>query len=596
MHDASTDVGDRVSTHRATIEALGADGSFGRLASAAPIPFAVTAGSTHALAYANEAFERLIGAPAHANLGRPISSILQGPESASVVALLDRVWQDGTSRTDLPVTLAAWSAPLSFTAWRVMDNAQRPRLVVIEAHETLPNEISLARHREIAERMLLSALRERGDAESSESARRRFSFLADAGRRLSESLDETATLGAIAALALPTRDAWCIVDLARPDDTMSRVAITHPDSAKQVLVLGLDTRWPPTMGDRFGLPAMRENAQPLVTADGEAALTASGGAAPELVEVLRRLQAGELLTVPLIAAGRLLGAVTFVAAQTDPRYGADDTELAWGLASRSAIALDRARRYGQALALGAKAEAASRAKSAFLASMSHELRTPLNAIGGFIDLIQMGLRGPVSELQHEDLDRMRRNQRRLLTLIEEVLNLVKVGSGSVEYHLVDLPLVAAVADAVGLVEPLFRSNGVAFTGVAGDLALAVRADAEKLDQILFNLLSNAVKFTPAGGTITVECSDHAGLVMVRVIDTGIGIEPERLAEIFDPFVQVSPQLARSSGGVGLGLAISRELARGMQGDLLAESTPGRGSCFTLMLPRADDANERSERL
>ncbi|HET7231841.1 MAG TPA: PAS domain-containing sensor histidine kinase [Longimicrobium sp.] len=234
----------------------------------------------------------------------------------------------------------------------------------------------------------------------------------------------------------------------------------------------------------------------------------------------------------------------------------------------------------------AEAERASRAKSEFLAVMSHELRTPLNAIGGYAELMEMGIRGPVSDAQRNDLERIQQSQRHLLGLINEVLNYARLESGAVPFQIEDVPLGPAVADALALVEPQAVARGLAISAAPVAAALRVRTDADKLRQILLNLLSNAVKFTEPGGRVDVECQDEAGRVLLRVRDTGVGIREEHLAQIFEPFVQVDQRLTRPHEGVGLGLAISRDLARATGGDLTAESVPGQGSTFTLALPRA----------
>ncbi len=230
------------------------------------------------------------------------------------------------------------------------------------------------------------------------------------------------------------------------------------------------------------------------------------------------------------------------------------------------------------------AEEANRAKGQFLANMSHELRTPLNAIGGYADLMEMGLRGPVTALQEEDLARIKASQRHLLGLINEVLNYAKLETGTVHYDMADVPMGEALAEAAALVAPQARSKGLALRVDPCEQAPRVRADAEKLRQILANLLSNAVKFTPPGGSVRLWCEAVGPDAFFRVRDTGVGVPPDRMEAIFEPFVQIRSDLTRTEEGTGLGLAISRSIAEAMQGSLTVESEPGVGSTFTLRLP------------
>jgi signal transduction histidine kinase len=269
-------------------------------------------------------------------------------------------------------------------------------------------------------------------------------------------------------------------------------------------------------------------------------------------------------------------------------YTPEDVQLAEDLAARGALALDNAQVYDLALVLQRSAEAANKAKTAFLGAMSHELRTPLNAIGGYIELLDMGLRGPVTEKQHADFARVQTNQQHLALLITEILTFARVGSGRVSYALVDVKACEAMQHAVELVEPLFGQKGLTFEGVSGDSSIVARADPERVTQILVNLFSNAIKFTPAGGHISADCAVTDETVTLRVSDTGIGVVAEKQETIFEPFIQLKEGLAERESGVGLGLAISRDLARAMNGDLTVESSDGKGARFTLSLPRGGE--------
>jgi PAS domain S-box-containing protein len=226
------------------------------------------------------------------------------------------------------------------------------------------------------------------------------------------------------------------------------------------------------------------------------------------------------------------------------------------------------------------AEHASAAKAQFLSMMSHDLRTPLTAITGNVSLMAAGVHGPVSDEQADALQRIRGAAKELLRMLEDILSFAQLESGRVPVRIADVPVADAIARAETLVRLLFEECGLAFSSECDGEVL--RADPDRLQQILLNLLSNAIKFTPPGGSVSVSCVLDGERARLRVQDSGIGIAPEHLQRVFEPFVQL--ETASRNRGVGLGLAISRELARAMGGELTAESAPGQGSTFILELP------------
>jgi signal transduction histidine kinase len=553
-----------------------------------PTAFAVTRGAEHTLVYANAAFRRLSGPATESALGRPVVDALSGRGTDRLAEVLDRAFRTGIAVRDERIeTIDEGTPTWRCTVWPIVNDG-RPEHLLIEIRETTAADRTLALQREVSERMLLGALREHDAAEIAEESRRRATYLAAKGRQLAESLDERATLDVLANLALPHLGAWCIVDIIDVDGTIHRLAIVHPDPVRQALLRELEGRWSPAESDSFGAPAMLRSPQPMLVA-GEAIDAALAAARdPETLRILREIGVGSLLTVPLVIRDRVIGALTFVSGQRDA-YSAQDVALAEDLAIRSAMALDSARLHGEALELRAKADAASQAKTVFLGAMSHELRTPLNAIAGYVDLIDLGLRGPVTDEQHIDLGRIRRNEQHLMALISDLLNLVRVGSGRVLYAIADLSAREMLVAAVEMVEPLIVQKTIVYDVAECDPAIRLRADAEKLTQILVNLLSNAIKFTPIGGRIFLECEADAEVVLLHVTDSGIGVPADKIEAIFEPFVQVKEGLAGRDTGVGLGLAISRDLARAMGGDLTVRSVLGEGARFTVSLPRAGGA-------
>ena len=257
-------------------------------------------------------------------------------------------------------------------------------------------------------------------------------------------------------------------------------------------------------------------------------------------------------------------------------------------AEAHAASLARKAQAAEAEAKQARAEAelANQSKSAFLATMSHELRTPLNAIGGYAQLMEQGISGPLTGQQREYLKRVRLSQLHLEALINDVLNFAKLEAGRLDFEISEFGLPDGLSSVVALVEPQAKEKGIRFDFRGGDQGCVVCADRDKVLQIVLNLVSNAVKFTSEGGSITLDWTCDGRVAHIRVADTGTGIPDDKRAAVFEPFVQVDRNLVGASHGTGLGLTISRDLARRMGGDLTVESVLGVGSTFTLTLPLA----------
>ena len=442
-----------------------------------------------------------------------------------------------------------------------------------EPHEVALAELRLAQT--IASHIAFAIARKRDESalRESEQAHR---LLAEAGALLNSSLNVEDTLASLTRLAVPAIADWCIVDLADEKGGFKRIAVANGD--------GRDALAKQLLGDYR--PVDPPSGVSRVAATGRAELNASVddeffvsiARDDAHLELLRSTNITSYLSVPLTTRERTIGVITFATATSGRRYSTKDIWLAEELARRAALAVDNARLYREA-------QEANRAKSQFLATMSHELRTPLNAIGGYAELLQMGLRGPLSAEQQEDLVRIQRSQRHLLGLINDLLSFAKIESGHLELHIERVLVDDALSSVEALILPQVAAKPLRFDRQRGDPSVGCTADLDKLHQILANLLSNAVKFTPAGGSVTVAWDASDALVDIHVADTGPGIPPTKLEAIFEPFVQLGGNLTRVTEGTGLGLAISRELARAMGGDVTVKSTFGAGATFTLTLPR-----------
>ena len=249
--------------------------------------------------------------------------------------------------------------------------------------------------------------------------------------------------------------------------------------------------------------------------------------------------------------------------------------------------LDRTRRQAEEIEHRRnEADVANRTKTEFLAAMSHELRTPLNAIAGYVQLLMLGVRGPLTDEQAIDLGRIQRSQQHLLSLINDILNFSRLEAGAVTYEIGSVPLGTVLEAATSMISLQAAAKQITLTLEPCPPTMRALADDSKLEQVLLNLLSNAVKFTQRGGHVSIRCEAADDHVLTRVQDDGPGIPADRLADIFEPFVQLDRALGNPREGVGLGLAISRDLAQAMRGDLKLASTPGVGSVFTLSLPIA----------
>lgn len=431
-------------------------------------------------------------------------------------------------------------------------------------------------------------------------------LLARAGTEFAAARDQGSTLRLVAQMALPHLGDWSIVYLtdATGHVTMVVVSTINPDQqtmltsvAKHIASAALDPRLPFVHATRSGEPSVVAVTDAFYTQMADMLV---------LPGLLRQLAPRSLLTVPLVARGHAEGAMVLGAGDLSASTQQGDHALraAREIGVLAALALDNARLHEaerQARLEAEKAqlvaEQANRSKADFLGTMSHELRTPLNAIAGYVELLQLGVHGALSGEQQRDLERIARNQRHVTNLLSDVLNFARLEAGRVQFECRRVQVAALLHDLEGLVPPglVGRKDDLRIRP-CGD-ALSIWADPDRTMQVLLNLVVNALKHTPDHTRVEVLCDEspataHLPFVAIRVRDEGQGIPPEKLDAIFEPFIQATRRKAGSREGLGLGLAIARDLARGMGGDLTVESQIDRGSTFTLTLPRREVVAER----
>jgi PAS domain S-box-containing protein len=529
----------------------------------APAFMVVLRGREHVIDLVNDAYQELVGP--RADIGKPLFDAIPEARGQGFEELLDRVLEGGEPFTGRGLPLRLKRAADAELEERILDVAYLP-LTEVDGTRSGVMVVGTDVTDQVKSHRAVEAARDRAERlQALTAALARTRTLNDVADVVVA--DMVVALGARTG-ALAGRDPdgehmLLLRTIGFPDDVVEGVR-RQPLSLQSPLTACFKTQSSIWIESRTGEEGLDQKY-------------------PPIAPVWDRLGVNSAAFVPLVAGGETVGVISF-AFERERRFTPEQRAFFLTLGQQAALAVERARLFEAERSARDEAERANRVKSEFLAVMSHELRTPLNAIGGYAELMAMGIRGPVNPQQREDLQRVQSSQRHLLGLINEVLNYAKLETGTVHYSLEEVRLHEVLTSAETLVAPQVQQRDLTLSLNLCEPPAVVRADVEKLRQILVNLLSNAIKFTDRGGRVELGCRAGDGLVHVFVRDTGIGISPDQLQRIFEPFVQVRSDLTRTAEGTGLGLAISRDLARGMGGDLTAESEIGVGSTFTLTLP------------
>ena len=421
--------------------------------------------------------------------------------------------------------------------------------------------------RDITERIRVRDAEERN--------RRQAAFLSRLTATFATSLEPRQILASLAELSVPYFADWCAVDVEEGGRT-ERIALKHVDPAKEPLVSELRRRhenprtpMSPTHVIRTSEPAV------VLDVDDSTLINAAGGD-PEALRLLRNLGMLSYLCLPLRVQGRTIGAITMARSESGRRFDEEDVRIAEDAASRAALAVDNARAYEEL-------QAANQLKDEFLATLSHELRTPLNAILGYSRMLRSGILK--EDRKAQALETLERNASSLTQMVEDVLDVSRIGAGKIRLQIQQVDLATVLRDALATITPAADAKGVRLEPILEQHAGPVSGDPDRLQQVIWNLLSNAVKFTPRGGRVQMRLQRVNSHVEVTVSDTGIGIREDFLPHLFERFRQGDSTTTRTHGGLGLGLAIARRIVE-LHGGRIQAFSPGegKGSTFRVGLP------------
>ena len=435
--------------------------------------------------------------------------------------------------------------------------------------------------RKRAEEERAQLIREQAARQEAEVAQQRAAFLAEVSAVLADSLDYETTLKSVANLAVPFMADWCAVDLVEADGTTRQLAVAHIDPAKVELAKELQRRYPRDPNALHGVLHVIRTGEPEFCAEIPDSLLLASAHDAEHLQLLQELKLKSYIVMPLILRERVLGTMSFVFAESGRSYKADDLVLGEELARRAAVAIDNARAHRES-------QEANRMKDEFLATLSHELRSPLNAMLGWTKLLLT--RKFDEATTKKAIETIERNARSQAQLIEDLLDISRIIRGQLRLSVRPVELVPSIEAAIDTVRPAAEAKAIQILPMPTRESTRILGDPDRLQQLIWNLLSNAIKFTPKGGRVELRLKHVDAHVELAISDTGQGISPDFLPYVFDRFRQADSSITRVYGGLGLGLAIVRQLVELHGGTVKAESPGvGQGATFIVQLPLLTDS-------
>ena len=505
----------------------------------------------------NQAAEQMFGYTAKEMIGRSIRTIIPHDRQHEEDAVLASI-REGLSVDHYETIRVHKSGSLVHISLSVSP--------IRNAEGTVIGASKIAR--DISVRLRAQAITDR--------ARREGIFLTRLTTSFSGTMNYTDRLKELAALSVPELADWCVVDVVATNGQIERVTINHIDPDKIAIAGRIRERYADPHAPASPVEVIRTGKPAIVPMITDEMLVAAAAGDDELLRLARSLDLVSYVCLPLMVHGSMLGALTFATADSGRQYDDDAIRFLQDVASRAALALDNARSYEQL-------QAANRMKDEFLATLSHELRTPLNAIVGYARMLRAGMLR--DDKRDNALDTLERNATSLTQIVEDVLDVSRIAAGKIRLNVQSLDLPVVMHDALATVMPGAEAKGVGIQSIVDPDIGPISGDPDRLQQVMWNLLSNAVKFTPRGGRVQVRLQRVNSNIEISVSDSGVGIRQDFLPHLFERFRQADSTTTRAHGGLGLGLAIARQIVELHGGTIHALSGgEGKGATFRVQLP------------